>query len=344
MTLQDSPSGTGPTGTAATAAPAVAPWRRLSVGSDTVQRVLAFGALILLVAFFSLASDEFFKFDSLVGILLATSVNGLLALGVTLVITTGGIDLSVGTVMTLSAVMTGKALTDWGMPLPLGLLVGVLTGAACGLANGLAIARLGLPPFIATLGMLYVARGAALVISDVRPIYFSDTPGFSEIATGQLVPEIPNAVLVFLAGAIIAAIVLNKSILGRYIVAIGSNEEAARLSGVATRRWKVLTYVVTGSFAGVAGIVLASRVNSAQPSLGMGYELDAIAAAVIGGTSLSGGEGTILGTIIGAFFISTLAWGLGVMSVPQQWQILITGLVLILAVFLDVLRRARQST
>jgi ribose transport system permease protein len=149
---------------------------------------------------------------------------------------------------------------------------------------------------------------------------------------------------VFLAGAIIAAIVLNKSILGRYIVAIGSNEEAARLSGVATRRWKVLTYVVTGSFAGVAGIVLASRVNSAQPSLGMGYELDAIAAAVIGGTSLSGGEGTILGTIIGAFFISTLAWGLGVMSVPQQWQILITGLVLILAVFLDVLRRARQST
>jgi ribose transport system permease protein len=240
--------------------------------------------------------------------------------------------------------MAGKSITDWGLPVAVGIAVAVATGALCGLANGFAIARMGLPPFIATLGMLYVARGAALVISQVRPIYFSGAPGFSEIATGNLVPGVPNGVLVFLAGAAVAALLLGRSVLGRYIVAIGSNEEATRLSGVATSRWKILTYVVSGSFAGVAGVVLASRVNSAQPSLGMGYELDAIAAAVIGGTSLSGGEGTVLGTVIGAFFISTLAWGLRIMSVSQEWQILITGLVLILAVYLDVLRRARQST
>ncbi|HYY10381.1 MAG TPA: ABC transporter permease [Kineosporiaceae bacterium] len=326
-------------------APRPAPWRlSFSSGSNAVQRILAFGALIALVVFFSLASDEFFQVSSLSGILVATAVNGLLALGVTLVITTGGIDLSVGTVMTLSAVMTGKALTDWHLPLVVGLLVAVATGALCGLGNGLAIARLGLPPFIATLGMLYVARGAALVISQVKPIYFSDSPGFYDIANGNLLPGVPNGVLVFGAGAVVAAVVLGKTVLGRYVVAIGSNEEATRLSGVATARWKILTYVVSGAFAGVAGIVLASRVNSAQPSLGMGYELDAIAAAVIGGTSLSGGEGTVLGTVIGAFFISTLAWGLRIMSVSQEWQILITGLVLIVAVFFDVVRRSRQST
>jgi ribose transport system permease protein len=337
---QEQQLGGGPSGR--TPAPG---WRRsFSPGSYAAQRVLAFGALIALVIFFSLASDEFFKLSSLSGILVATAVNGLLALGVTLVIITGGIDLSVGTVMTLSAVMMGKSLTDWHLPLAVGLLIAVATGALCGLANGLVIAKLGVPPFIATLGMLYVARGAALVISEVKPIYFTDTPGFYDIANGQLIPGVPNGVLVFLVGAVVAALMLGKSVLGRYVVAIGSNEEATRLSGVATHRWKIATYVASGAFAGVAGIVLASRVNSAQPSLGMGYELDAIAAAVIGGTSLSGGEGTILGTVIGAFFISTLAWGLRIMSVSQEWQVLITGLVLIVAVLFDVLRRARQST
>src|SRR5512139_3808980 len=153
---------------------------------------------------------------------------------------------------------------------------------------------------------------------------------------------INNGVLIFLGAAIVASLVLSKTVLGRYTFALGSNEEAARLSGVNVNRWKIIVYMTTGFFAGLAGIVMASRINSAQPSLGQGYELDAIAAAVIGGTSLSGGEGTILGTIIGAFIISTLNNGLRILSVPQEWQIVITGVILILAVYLDIIRRRQK--
>jgi ribose transport system permease protein len=206
------------------------------------------------------------------------------------------------------------------------------------------VAKLGLPPFIATLGMFYMARGAALVISDVRPIYFTETPGFRDIAMAKIVPGIPNAVLILFVAAAIAALILNKTLLGHYTVALGSNEEATRLSGVRTDRWKVAVYTLSGTFAGIAGVVIASRLNSAQPSLGVGYELDAIAAAVIGGTSLSGGEGTILGTVIGAFLISTLTNGLRILSVPQEWQTLITGAIVIVAVYLDVVRRRRQRS
>jgi ribose transport system permease protein len=317
--------------------------------SDAVQRLLAFSALLLIIVVFTILSPYFATPSNAIGILLATAVNGILAIGVTFVIISGGIDLSVGTVMTMSAVMTGVFVTNLGLPLPIGLAGGILTGGLMGLLNGVLIARFRIPPFIATLGTMQVARGLALVLADVKPIYFNDTPEFSSAAmssvVGSVVPglDIPNLVLVFFGAAILAAFVLGRTILGRYTFAIGSNEEATRLSGVNVNRWKASVYVVSGLFAGLAGVVIAARLNSAQPAVGMGYELDAIAAAVIGGTSLSGGEGSILGTVIGAFIISTLTNGLRIWGVPQELQYVVTGGIVILAVYLDIVRRRRQG-
>jgi ribose transport system permease protein len=318
--------------------------RRSLVRSDAIQRVLAFGALIALFVVFSVASPNFLQFDNIVGILLATSVNGVLALGVTFVIITGGIDLSVGTVMTLAAVMTGMFVSVWHLPLGLGILAGLATGGLAGFVSGTVIAKMRIPPFIATLGMLNIAKGLALVISGLKPIYFNDTPEFNRLAMGSLaggLVEIPNAVLVLFGAAIVAGLILTRTVVGRYAFALGSNEEATRLSGVNVDKWKIAIYTLAGVFSGLGGVLIAARLNSAQPALGQGYELDAIAAAVIGGTSLSGGEGTILGTVIGAFIISTLTNGLRIMSVPQEWQTVVTGGIVILAVYLDIVRRAR---
>lgn len=309
--------------------------------SDASQKVLAFAGLIIMFVAFSLASPNFFQFSNIVGILLATAVNGVLALGVTFVIITAGIDLSVGTVMTLSAVMTGVFITNLGLPIPIGILGGLLTGGFAGWINGTVIAKMKIPPFVSTLGMLYIAKGLALVISGLKPIYFSDTPAFSKIAMADIL-GIPYAVLIFFGAAIIAHIILTKTILGRYTFALGSNEEATRLSGVNADKWKTAVYALAGLYSGLAGVLIAARLNSAQPALGAGYELDAIAAVVIGGTSLSGGEGTIMGTVIGAFIISVLTNGLRILSVPQEWQIVVTGGILIIAVYADILRR-RQS-
>ncbi|HET6440508.1 MAG TPA: ABC transporter permease [Anaeromyxobacter sp.] len=314
-----------------------------------MQRLLAFGALILLLVVFSIASENFFQVDNLIGILIATTVNGVLALGVTFVIITAGIDLSIGTVMTLSAVMAGVFVTNWHLPVLVGVLGGMATGAIAGVVNGVLISKLKLPPFIATLGILNVAKGLALVFSGLRPIYFNDTPIYNQLAMGSVVGTvlpvfaIPNLVLVLFITAIIASLVLSKTSLGRYTFALGSNEEATRLSGVNVDAWKTTVYGVSGLFAGIAGVLISARLNSAQPSLGFGYELDAIAAAVIGGTSLSGGEGSILGTVIGAFIISTLTNGLRILSVPQEWQTVITGAIVILAVYLDIIRRRRRA-
>jgi ribose transport system permease protein len=316
--------------------------------SNAMQRLLAFGALIVMVLIFSLLSPNFFQFNNIVGILLATAVNGVLALGVTFVIIAGGIDLSVGTVMTLAAVMSAVFVTNWGLPVPVGVVAGLAAGAACGAVNGIVIAKMKLPPFIATLGMFYIAKGLALVISGLRPIYFNDAPAFTQIAMGSVlgavIPrfEIPNAVLILFGAAAVAGVILGRTILGRYTFALGSNEEATRLSGVEVDAWKIAVYAVSGLFAGLGGVLIASRLNSAQPALGAGYELDAIAAAVIGGTSLRGGEGTIVGTIIGAFVISTLTNGLRILSVPQEWQTVVTGAIVIFAVYLDIVRRRQQ--
>ncbi|AYR23144.1 ABC transporter permease [Herbaspirillum rubrisubalbicans] len=313
------------------------------------QKLLAFASLLLLIVFFSFASPNFMEVDNLVSILQSTAVNGVLAIACTYVIITSGIDLSVGTMMTFCAVMAGVVLTNWGLPLPLGIAAAIFFGALSGWVSGMVIAKLKVPPFIATLGMMMLLKGLSLVISGTRPIYFNDTEGFSAIAQdsliGDLIPSlpIPNAVLILFLVAIGASIILNKTVFGRYTFALGSNEEALRLSGVKVDFWKVAVYTFSGAICGIAGLIIASRLNSAQPALGQGYELDAIAAVVIGGTSLSGGTGTILGTIIGAFIMSVLVNGLRIMSVAQEWQTVVTGVIIILAVYLDILRRRRRA-
>ncbi|WP_169087889.1 ABC transporter permease [Paenibacillus sp. PL91] len=313
----------------------------VSLKTGATQKLLAFASLILLVVFFSLSSENFFRFDNLIGIMLSTAVIGVLALGSTFVIITGGIDLSVGTVMTFASVMTGVVITFWGLPIPFGIAGGILTGALCGFISGWLVAKMNIPPFIATLGMMMVTKGLSFVVSGTKPIYFNDTPAFSKIAMETLF-KVPFAVYIFFGLAVIASIVLSKTIIGRYNFALGSNEEATRLSGVNVTFWKIIIYVITGAFAGIAGIMMASRLNSAQPALGSGYELEAIAAVVIGGTSLSGGQGSILGTVIGALIMSVLTNGLRIMSVPQEWQVVIVGLVVIGAVYADILRRRKK--
>jgi len=308
-----------------------------------VQQSLAFGTLVVLFIFFSVASPNFLTWSNVSGILLSTAVIGILALGTTFVIITGGIDLSLGTGMALCSVMTGVFITNMGLPVFVGVIGGIATGVLMGLVNGVNITFLRLPPFIATLAMMMIAGGLALVISGVAPIYFSSSaPDFKQIALGTLIPGLPNAVLITLVLAVIAYLVLSKTLLGRYTFAIGSNEEATRLSGVNTRRWTIFVYMFAGAFTGIAGVIIASRLDSAQPQIGTGYELQAIAAVIIGGTSLLGGRGSILGTVIGALIMSVLVNGLRIMSIQSEWQNIVVGVVILIAVFFDSLRnRAR---
>ncbi|MFV0675282.1 ABC transporter permease [Variovorax sp. tm] len=342
---------TTPTVTTTAAAPGFSPktLKDRLLRPATRQKLLAFASLVVLMVFFSFASPQFLQADNLVGILQSTAVNGVLAIACTFVIITSGIDLSVGTLMTFCAVMTGVVLTYMGMPLWLGICAAIFFGALSGFVSGLLIAKLKIPPFIATLGMMMLLKGLSLVISGTKPIYFNDTPGFTAISQdsliGDIVPAlpIPNAVLILFLVAVAASIVLNRTLLGRYTFALGSNEEAVRLSGVNTDFWKIVVYTVSGGICGIAGLLIASRLNSAQPALGQGYELDAIAAVVIGGTSLSGGTGTIVGTIIGAFIMSVLTNGLRILSVAQEWQTVVTGVIIILAVYADILRRRSGS-
>jgi ribose transport system permease protein len=306
-----------------------------------LQQFLAFGSLIAIIVFFAFASPNFMTFSNITGILFSTVVIGTLAIGTTFVIVTAGIDLSIGTGMALCAVMSGVFLVNWHLPLPLGVAGAILFGGLIGFVNGFNVAILKIPPFIATLAMMLVAQGLALVISNSAPIYFTDVPGYSEISTGNLIPGVnfPNAVIILTVVAVVAAVVLNKTVLGRYTYSIGSNEEATALSGINTKKWLIIIYTLAGLFIGLAGVMISARLGSAQPATGMGYELQAIAAVVIGGTSLFGGKGTIVGTVIGALIMSVLNNGLQIVSVPQEWQNVILGGVILAAVYADNIRR-----
>ena len=312
-----------------------------------LQKAVAFAVLLLLVAFFSLASPVFFSWLNAVNIMTATAVNAVLGIACTLVIISAGIDLSVGTLMTFCAIICGTLSINMGLPLWVGIPGALLAGAAVGAFSGSLIAYLKIPPFIVTLGFMRAIYGLNIVVTSAKPIYFDDKPNYSfispESTISTLIPGlgIPNAVFVMVLVAILAAIILNRTILGRFIYALGSNEEAVRLSGVNVNLWKVGIYALSGTICAIAGLLLSSRLGSAQPAIGMGYELDAIAATVIGGTSLTGGRGTILGTIIGAFIISILSNGLTVLSVADEWKYVATGAILVTAVYVDMRLRNR---
>lgn len=300
-----------------------------------------------------LLSDAFLQPRNLLNIVRQISVMGLIAIGVTMVIITAGIDLSSGSVVALAAVVAASLAQrpDWqsakypGLDLPVivPIVAALAAGALCGWVNGSLIARFRIPPFIATLGMMTVARGFALIYSD-RPVSgLTDTYNF--IGQGEVLKVfqiadqpllgIPVPVLILLVVAVGSHIMLNNTRFGRHIYALGGNEQAAIISGVNVNRVKVGVYMIAGLLAGLAGLVLSSRIGSGQPGLAVGIELDAIAAAVIGGTSLSGGVGTIWGTIIGALIIGVLNNGLDLLNVSAYWQTIIKGSIIVVAVIID---------
>ncbi|WP_329255786.1 ABC transporter permease [Actinoallomurus sp. NBC_01490] len=296
--------------------------------------------LIVLVVALTLLSGDFLTVTNLLNVGVQAAVTAILAFGSTFVIITAGIDLSVGAVAALSAVVLAWTATSHGVPWPVALLVALVAGVVCGLVNGLLITYGRLPPFIATLAMQGVARGLGLVISQGSPI---PLPGSVAHLGDTIGSYLPVPVIVMVAMGLITAVVLGRTYAGRTMYAIGGNEEAARLSGIKVTRQKIVTYALAGGFAAVAGIVLASRLASAQPQAALGYELDAIAAVVIGGASLSGGKGRALGTLVGALILAVLRNGLNLLSVSAFWQQVVIGVVIALAVLLDTLRRRQAS-
>lgn len=296
----------------------------------------ALAGLVILVVALAIASGDFLTVTNLLNVGVQAAVTAILAFGVTFVIVTAGIDLSVGAVAALSAVVLAWTATGHGWPWPVALAVAVAVGLAAGLVNGALITYGKLPPFIATLAMLGVARGLALVISDGSPIAL---PGAVTHLGDTIGEYLPVPVIVMIAMGLLTALVLARTYSGRAMYAIGGNEEAARLSGIRVNRQKLVTYGLSGAFAAVAGIVLASRLASAQPQAANGYELDAIAAVVIGGASLSGGKGKAFGTLVGALILAVLRNGLNLLSVSAFWQQVVIGVVIALAVLLDTVRR-----
>ncbi len=311
-----------------------------------LQQGMVVLVLILLVVFFSVMNSNFASWGNISSLLLASVVTGIQALGLSFVIATGGIDLTPGFGMAVTSVCGGLLIAQaggLGLPIWVGILGALLAGALLGTINGFLVSYVKMQPMIATLAMMMVAWGTALVLADGRTISLRSVDGYAQIAVGELIPGLPNAVLIFVGLAIVAGILMNKTAVGRYSLAIGSNEEATRISGVNTRRWKMLAYIIGGVFTGISGILMSSRLSAAQPTLGQGYEMYAIAAAVIGGTSLRGGRASIFGAVIGAVTIQTIFNGLTVMGVQDQWQKVVLGSVVLLAVFVDIVRRGGKE-
>ena len=300
-----------------------------------MQKLLAPAALVILYIFFSLFGKNFFSTYTAKTILESTYYIGFMAFGVTFVIITGGIDLSIGTVMNCAALIGGTAYPLWAA-----LLLIPLVGLLFGVGNGFMVAKLKLPPFIATLGTMLVSQGFGSIISKVQTQRFptiGSPDGWFKTLFFRI-GTFPIGAAYLLVAFLVAWFLLNQTRFGRYNFSIGSNEEAARLSGVNVDKWKILIYSVCGLFAGLAGIFYAGTYTTVLPGSGNGQELNAIAAVVIGGTSMSGGSGTMIGTLIGAFIMSVLKAGLSSMGLQAHWQTFVTGFVVIGAVLLDKAR------
>jgi ribose/xylose/arabinose/galactoside ABC-type transport system permease subunit len=303
-----------------------------------------FGPAIMLMAVvvgMSIAHPDFLTISNLMTIGLQAAVRALLAIGELLVIISGGIDLSVGTAMSLSMVTMGLYVINSHGSLEIGMLIAIATGVLVGLVNGTLVAFLGLPPFIITLGMLGIAQGLALTLSSGFSMY-GFPKEFDFLGGGQII-GIPVPIIILAVVALVASFIFRETRLGRYAYAIGGGEEAARRAGIPVRRFKVAIYAFCGGLVGISSIVLSSRINSAHPGIGLGYELDAIAAVVIGGASLMGGRGNVSGAIIGALTMAAIRFGLNVMAVTPFIQQIVIGVILIIAVYLDRLRILQEA-
>lgn len=309
----------------------------LNEGKQRYKRVFdkygLFIAFILLCVILSISTSKFMQVSNIVNILRQISISSVLAIGVTFVVITGGIDLSLGSVVAITGVITAKFAHPDTYPIIVPVLIGLAVGMVVGLFIGTLVTFGKVPSFIVTLGVMTVARGGALIIAEGRPIS-NLSKDFQFIGGGEFL-GIPFSIIIMIVIFFIALFVLNKTKFGRYVYAIGGNEEAARACGIKVNKTKMLVYVICSCLAGLAGIVQTSRIAVGQPSIGEGYEMDAIAAVVIGGVSLSGGKGTVIGTIVGALIIGVLNNGLDLLNVSSYWQSVVKGLIIIGAVLLD---------
>lgn len=307
------------------------------IKKDSLYKFGSLLGLIILFVGLSLASPDFLKTNNLMNILRQSTINALIAVGMLLPILTAGIDLSVGSMLALSTTFLGIALQKWGLNPFLAMGLSLAVGACLGLLNGLMLTKLHLPhPFISTLGMKNIARGLALIITAASPI--SGFPQSVQFLGSKNILGIPVSFILVIIVFFIFSIFLNKTAQGRYIYAVGSNKESARLSGVNVDKTLVIVYTLCGLMAALAGIVLIGRVNSASPLAGLDYDLDAIAACIIGGASFSGGKGNVSGVLIGVMIMALLRNGLNLLGVSPDIQNVAVGAVIIVAVYVDVLR------
>lgn len=298
-------------------------------------------ALIVLCVVMGILSPQFFSIFNFINIFVQISVISIIAAGMTFVILTGGIDLSVGSTVAFCGLILGICMVDNGMPVAVGIILALLVGAGVGFGNGILISKLGLPPFIATLGMMSIIRGAAFSVTNGQPIY-TYPEGFLAIAGNVPGTLLPIPVIIMVVVFVACFYLLKYTKLGRYSYSIGGSEAASVLSGINVWVYKTAVYTILGFLCSVSSIILTARLDSAVPVAGDGYELDAIAAVVIGGTSMMGGEGKITGTIIGALIMGVVSNGLNLLTVPQGNQRMIKGIIIIVAVLVDVLRKRKR--
>ncbi|MEW6129945.1 MAG: ABC transporter permease [Acidobacteriota bacterium] len=310
--------------------------------SDWIKRFLPFVSLIALCMVIAVLEPKFVSAGNLAGVARQTAVITIMAIGMTVVMVSGGIDLSVGSMMALTAVIGAIAMVA-GAPVLLGILVCIAAGAMFGLVNGAAVAMLKIPPFIVTLGAMGIYRGIALLVTDGKAVVGLPND-FGYLAEGNLFGVMPIPLLIVLVVALAIHFLLNNTQAGRYSYAIGSNSEAARYAGVRVSRYQVMFYVILGALAGLAGAIESARLVTGQPTAGEGYELRVIAAVVIGGGSLSGGQGTVIGTIIGSLIMGVLANGANLLGISSFTQQVIIGAVIVLAVTFDEFQRRRLQT
>lgn len=304
----------------------------LTFRGNFLQQMGPLLGLFLLVIILSIVSSDFLTVSNIFNVLRQVSINALIAFGMTFVILTGGIDLSVGSTLALSSALSAGMMASGGDPF-LAIVVGLLAGLVMGAFNGILVAKGNVAPFIATLATMTVFRGLTLVYTEGKPI--TGLPDSFGMVGKSFFLQIPMPVIWMLLSFIALYFILKHTTFGRHVYALGSNEEATRLSGVSTTKVKIWVYSISGLFASLAGIILTSRLNSAQPTAGTSYELDAIAAVVLGGTSLSGGKGWIVGTLIGAMIIGVLNNGLNLLNVSSFYQLVAKGAVILIAVLLD---------
>ncbi len=318
-------------------------WARVQAASiEQLQiRLESVIVLIALGTLMAILSPYFLSVSNFMNILLATSTIGVLAIAATYVLSSGGLDLSLGSVLGLSGVVGAAVAVKLGMPMPLAVLATIGAGALAGLVNGIVITRAFVPAFIVTLGMLGIARGLALVLSDGRVIY-GLPPAMVYLGQGRPL-GIPMPVIIFVGTAVVMHIVLAYTRYGRHTLAIGDNENAARTAGISIERHRLTLYTLSGALAGLAGLIFATRINSGDPTAGISYELTAITAAIIGGTNLFGGRGSILGSMIGALIMGVLQNGLNLLAVQSYYQQMAIGAVLVLAVFIDQYQVRKES-